>query len=97
MKPLTYHSKVPIELRDTLDYYGSNSQVVADKFWEELKQSLESIRKNPKMHHFDASGLRRCNMKNFPYHILYYIGLAGVRIIALKHYQQKPGYGTRRL
>ncbi|EDY83035.1 hypothetical protein VDG1235_3953 [Verrucomicrobiia bacterium DG1235] len=42
------------------------------------------------------NGLKRANMPNFPYHLLFSIHGQGVRILVLRHHRRHPRYGMSR-
>jgi len=77
-------------------YYREVSELVAHAFWDELSACLLSIRANPTLFHFDESGLRRCNLKRFKFHIMFIIQRDRVRIQVVRHNSRNPRYGTRR-
>lgn len=72
------------------------NEAVALEFWKELSAYLIKIRKNPTHHHVDESGLRRCNLKKFPYHILFIDRVNCVRVQVVRHHSRRSAYGTRR-
>jgi plasmid stabilization system protein ParE len=96
MRSLAYHSSVPLEVREILDYYEGISPLLADEFWNELTEALEYARIHPARHHFDASGRRRSNLSRFPYHFLFRVFPTTVRITAVRHNNRDPKYGVRR-
>jgi hypothetical protein len=44
----------------------------------------------------DPSGMRRRNLRKFPYHILFEARLDCLRVIVIRHHHRNPGYGLRR-
>ena len=96
MRTISYHPKVPSEVREILDYYESISTVLADDFWSELSETLDYARRFPTRHHFDPSGRRRGNLSKFPYHCLFRVFDTSVRITAVRHNNRHPNYGIRR-
>lgn len=62
----------------------------------DLRLAFARIAENPAQFHFDPTGWRRFNMKRFPYHILFKEKADFVRVMAVRHNRQSPGYGTRR-
>ena len=77
-------------------YSDSASEVVASQFWDELSESLEHIRSDSISHHYDPSGLRRLNMKRFPYHILFEELEDRVRVQVVRHNSRNPSFGMHR-
>ncbi len=78
------------------EWYASGGKQIAEEFTAALRAAFIRIAEHPDRFHFDRSGFRRLNLKKFPYHILFKERPGMVRIIALRHNKQSPGYGTRR-
>ena len=57
-------------------------------FFAEFQVGLAKVCKNPRFFHFDASGLRKCNLDRFPYHFLYDIRGGTIRVWVLRHSSQ---------
>lgn len=91
-----YHPRVPAEVRGFLEHYDSISDDLGDSFWFELNEAIEYAREFPARHHFDRTGRRRSNLKRFPVHLLFRILPGIIRITAVRHDRQDPGYGERR-
>lgn len=66
MKQVVYHPRVPSEVREAIAYYDEISPRLADEFWNELVEAIDYARNFPEHHHFDPTGMRRCNLKRFP-------------------------------
>jgi plasmid stabilization system protein ParE len=81
-----------------MEYYIEEaSDEISQQFWGELSRALIKVQKNPKRHHSkDASGLRRFNLKQFPYNFLYEDLIDRIRIQVVRHNQRNHRYGTRR-
>ena len=93
---LRYHPLVQRDVSEILTYYEHVSALVADGFWDEFMAAIKSIQENPTHHHFDASGLRRCNLHRFPYHILFRIAGGYIRVLTVRHHRRHPRRGTGR-
>ena len=96
MRTVVYHPKVPSEVRAFLDYYDGISSDLGDSFWKELTEAIEYAREHPERHHFDRTGRRRSNLNRFPVHFLFRLLPETIRIIAVRHDKQDPGYGSER-
>lgn len=79
-----------------MDYYGSISELLAQGFWDEIREGLKAIELQPEGHHFDASGLRRVNLARFPFNILYVVKADRIRVQVIRHNSRRPGFGTKR-
>ena len=68
-----------------------------DAFWEELMMFIEAARATPERFHPSDGGLRRVNLKRFPYHFLYRVLPRGIRVVVVRHNRRHPHYGTGRI
>lgn len=92
----SFHRRVRADLAEILDKYDAISDVLGDDFFAEFQIAVQMVCVNPQFYHFDASGLRRCNLQRFPYHFLYDIQSELLRIWVLRHDHRHPNFGTRR-
>jgi len=93
---MTFHKTVQKDISNALAYYGGFSERTEERFWSDLESAFLKIEKYPVEQHFDASGLRRVNLKNYPYHVLYDVFAGEPRIWAVKHDKRRPVFGTKR-
>ncbi len=96
MREVVYHPQVPGEVREIIGHYEGISTRLADEFWAELLEAIEFVKDFPERHHFDPSGRRRCNLKKFPFHILFRITANQIRVTVVRHNQRHPKFGSRR-
>ncbi len=93
---LAYHPLVQRDVREILRYYDRISPRLGDEFWAELSRLVELVSDNPHRFHFADRGLRRANMRRFPYHLLFRVKADGIRVIVVRHDKRHPSYGTGR-
>jgi len=79
-----------------MDHYGSISESLAEGFWKELQEAFAKVGSTPEAHHFDQSGLRRVNLKRFPYNVLYVVKEDRIRVQVVRHNRRDPRYGSHR-
>ncbi len=79
-----------------MDWYDRRSDRAGDEFLQELNTALQGVAENPTHFHFTSGNLRRCNLRRFPYHILFEIHLTHVHVFTVKHHRQHPDYGKNR-
>ncbi len=91
-----FHKQVQSDLNEIIKEYSSVSDELSDDFYEEFMTGLKKASENPRFYHFDASGLRRCNLYRFPYHFLYDVREGVIRLWVLRHDKQKPSLGMKR-
>ena len=94
---VTYHPAVRRDVRNILRHYDSISIRLGDEFWEELEALIERARANPGRFHPSDRGLRRANLKSFPYHFLYRVRPDSIRIVAVRQHERHPSYGAKRV
>lgn len=94
---LTFHRLVQADLRTVLRYYEEHGGVaLADRFFAELEVLLAQVEAEPRKFHPVAGGLRRANLRSFPYHVLFEDSAAGVRVLVLRHHRRHPRVGRTR-
>jgi toxin ParE1/3/4 len=93
---LSFHPSVQRDINEAMEFYAGITEALAEEFWKEVQQALREIHERPAAHHFDKSGLRRINLSQFPYNILYLIKKDRIRVQVIRHNSRRPGYGTRR-
>lgn len=85
-----YHPEVQKDVNRILRRYDGESSRLGDEFWDELNRHIQLAAANPLRFHPYLDGLRRANLKRFPYHFLYRIMPDRLRIIAVRHHKQHP-------
>ena len=94
---LVYHPAVQRDVTGILRHYDGISRRLGDAFWEELTGLIEVARTKPERFHPADRGLRRANLKRFPYHFLFRVVAGGVRIIVVRHHRRHPSQGMGRI
>jgi plasmid stabilization system protein ParE len=93
---LAFHPRVARDLSDIVAYYDEHSLNAGERFASEVDAAFDSILENPARHHFVDPTRRRCNLKNFPYHIIYETEKDVVHVLVVRHHRRRPDYGMRR-
>ncbi len=94
---MIFHRLVQKDLRIVLSYYQEESGVaLADRFFSDLEKLVAQIASEPRRFHQVSSGLRRANMRRFPFHLLFRESPGGVRVLVLRHHKRHPDYGIGR-
>jgi plasmid stabilization system protein ParE len=91
------HPKLADDIRVAAMHYAEISERVLSEFWLELELVIASIERNPRSHHYDSCGLRRINLRRFPYHILYDIEEDTIFMVVFRHDRRHPSFGTKRI
>jgi toxin ParE1/3/4 len=97
LKALRYHPAVQRDINEAMRYYLEQAtNEISLQFWDELAKGFHHIQLDPSHYHFDHSGLRRYNLKKFPFHFLYEDLEDRVRVQVVRHNLRSPKYGTKR-
>lgn len=91
-----FHKRVQFDVNSILEDYYSVSDDLADDFYEEFMHGVSKAVANPRFFHFDSNGLRRCNLRRFPFPFLYDIRSKEIRVWVLRHNRRKPSFGIGR-
>ena len=91
-----FHPLIREDLREILRYYDERSDSAGDRFYQEFETAVEKIEEKPlRFHRIDAIR-HRCNLKKFPYHLVYEIYGNKIFITVLRHHKRHPSFGMRR-
>lgn len=86
-----------IELDDSIDYYNSESAGLGDEFLVEVLHALERIKHFPQAWHPFTDVTRRCQLRSFPYGIIYQSSDAEILVIAVANLHRNPDYWKDRI
>jgi plasmid stabilization system protein ParE len=93
-----YHRLAVRDVHEVLDHYEAEAgRPLSDRFFKELLTIIGKIQSNPR--HFPPlgdTGLRRANLMNFPYHVLYEERSWGIKVMVIRHHRRSPRFGLRR-
>ncbi|MBL1259294.1 MAG: type II toxin-antitoxin system RelE/ParE family toxin [Thiotrichaceae bacterium] len=84
------------ELDDAIDYYSKERTGLGDEFLTELLSAINRIAEYPEAWHPYSEQTRRCQLKRFPYGIIYQIRENEILIIAIANLHRKPRYWRNR-
>ena len=85
------------ELRDTFDWYESQTPGLGNEFLVELDQAVMRIRHYPMSCPAAEDGMRRALLNRFPYGLWYAIEADAVIVYAVAHLHREPRYWADRL
>lgn len=98
-RTLTFHPLVQKDLNEILTYYEAEASLeIADRFEQELRAALASIKDNPRHFPFylKQRRYRHCGLSTFPHLIVFRENAGSIRIMVLKHVKRAPIFGLRR-
>ena len=94
---LILHPKVFSDIDAIMTYYQKiGSPELANGFRTEFTSALATVAADPKAYATRQGGLRRFNLRRFPYHFLFWIEGETVRILVVRHHRRRPSWGTER-
>jgi toxin ParE1/3/4 len=93
---VVYHPLVQRDVAEVLAYYHKVSGRLANEFYDELRSMINEAAENPLKFPPAEQGFRRVNLKRFPYHVLYEVRPAQVRVLLVRHHKRHPRYGLDR-
>ena len=94
---LVLHRRVCSDVDEIMDYYErAELPELAQDFYRELRIFMQDAACRPDRYHAFKAGLRRANLRRFPYHFLYRIVGDCVRVLVVRHHRRHPDYGLER-
>lgn len=87
---LRFHSAIPDDLVNALDYYDGISSALGNRFRENVNRRLDEIANDPEAFPFDIPPIRFAKIDRFPYLVFFAIELETVRILAILHGASNP-------
>jgi plasmid stabilization system protein ParE len=90
--PVELDPRAEEEARVAFLWYLERSERAAAAFEREIERAIERIGQSPEVYPITEDELRRYLLDRFPYTVLYAIGPANVRIVAISHQHRRPGY-----
>jgi hypothetical protein len=85
------------ELDEAVIFYNSEQPGLGADFIVEFVNSLDRIKAYPKAWNPFTQNTRRCQLRRFPYGIVYQIFETGILVVAISHLHREPGYWQERL
>ena len=95
---LTYYDEVKHDVRDAKNWYFKQQPGFEKRFAEDVKQTLERLKKNPLHYEIKYRNVRSALCHVFPYAIHFYINETGgeLVIIAIIHQHRDPDFSQMR-
>jgi plasmid stabilization system protein ParE len=93
---ITFHPHAEKELEEIESYYDGIDEELGDRFREETKTTISRILKFPNGWQPMSKVIRRCQLNDFPYGIIYRLESNGIFVLAVAHLHRKQDYWTYR-
>ena len=81
-----------LEIEDAKEYYNLQNSTLGDTFKNDIKKSIESIKRFPNLYPNITNDIRRCVLHRFPYSIFYAITNSTILVLSVAHQHRKPFY-----
>jgi plasmid stabilization system protein ParE len=88
--PIDFHPKAQQEIKQAIAYYDKLN--LGNAFLNATERSLQLITQLPEAWTPLILNIRRCQIKGFPYGIVYRVQSDQIQILAVMHLQRKPNY-----
>src|SRR5688500_4646538 len=92
-----FHPEAIAEAREARLWYRLRSQTAEERFHQELRAAIASIREAPHRWPLDTDDLRQCRLSGFPYRLIYWTEGDYSLVVAIAHSKRRPGYWKGRL
>ncbi len=86
-----------IELDEAISYYNYEMPGLGDAFFTEILNALDRLGKFPEAWQPFSKRTRRCQLRRFPYGIIYQILENEIIVVAIANLHRKPEYWGNRI
>ena len=87
-----FHPAASAELFDAIAFYDARAVGLGRAFLNEAERTLILIRRFPKIGPIIDGDVRRFAFSRFPFSLIYRLPSDSVRVLAVMHHRQRPGY-----
>lgn len=99
-KPVEFDVAAQAELRAALDWYAAQAPVLEGLFAQEIASAIDALA-SPSRHAFAIGvapelNVRRVLLHRFPYALVFVELPNSIRVLAVMHQRQRPGYWKTR-
>jgi len=99
---LIYFDEAKVELAEAIEWYALQSPSSAARFADLVADAIEEIVLTPNFYPLyelrsNPGNIRRVRIKGFPYIVIYEVSDDAIKIAAVAHMSQRPGYWMSRL
>ena len=93
-----FHPEALEEFQNASLWYEEQRYQLGLEFGETIGIAIQSIMSDPERFQPFRDGVRIFRLKRFPYYLFYRISTEGnlIRILAVTHHRQQPGYWMQR-
>ena len=85
------------ELNEAVRYYNAQRVRLGDEFRDEAWETVRRIKEFPQTWHPLGGAIRRCQMRRFPFGIIYEPSEVEIVLVAVAHLHREPEYWRSRV
>ncbi len=93
---LKLRKRAVIDLGEAYEWYELQRTDLGEEFILSTQDALLSIQQKPDLYSEVYPGIRKCNLRRFPYSVYYRIFKRSVAILAVYHQSRNPGRWQKR-
>jgi len=92
IKPIVF-----LDLDEAINWYESEQEGLAARFYESFETAIERIKENPDAFTNVIAGVKRILLKRFPYKVFYSVSENTIFILGVTHSKRSNAYIRKRL
>lgn len=92
MIPANFHPAAETELLAAVAFYDARAAGLGAAYLDEAQRTLDLIREFPRIGPQLEDDIRRLAFGRFPFSFIYRLPGDDVRVLAVMHHRQRPGY-----
>jgi plasmid stabilization system protein ParE len=92
MIPVNYHQAAEEELLNEIGYLELRVPGLGRRFYAEVRRAENLLSQFPESAPEVLPGIRRRNLRKFPFSLIYSIEMDGLLILAVAHQSRRPRY-----
>jgi plasmid stabilization system protein ParE len=96
VEQVSFHPSASAEYADAFGWYQARSQRAADAFERSIEAAVRYVALHPEAPPRCDERHRFCKTKRYPFGIVYRITPNGIRVVAVAHHRQLPGFWLTR-
>ncbi len=96
MTPASFHPAAEAELLAAMEYYDSRATGLGRAYLDEAERTLLLLRRFPAIGPTVEADVRRFALSWFPFSLIYRFTAGEIRVLAMMHHSQRPGYWRER-
>ena len=85
------------ELNEAVDYYNLQQPGLGRRFLTDAREAVSRIERFPLAWHSLGGAIRRCQLRHFPYGVIYEPTEQEIVVIAVAHLHREPEYWRGRI